>query len=1136
MNGSTSPRRNVEPASRNSEDAPPEANGHHSPDAARSPTAGRPAQSAGAQPEPSHHGSDPVQRTESIAVNGGNDDANSEAETLIESPVKKREAEKAKQQAVKTEKPIKSRIGGLPVPGEDDDEDESISTPIQSTEMSDAKAGSSGGVRDEVDEDEGEEMDLGTGSDKENSSGSLSSARSSGSSAHSRTSSLTRALSERPNSAQNGGGSPNPRKRKHRASSVGLPRKRQSMDPPKRKLRGMYSEDNAIRADRSPTPKLRSHRRTASTQSAFMDGTAEGVNRQRRAITQFPVRDLKPGKTAWEESDASSETTSHGNIEARRPQRGIGRSTSTPGRPPAREHKRHVNKYGFTRLAEACEIGDMETIKEWREKDPDQLELAEFAGNKPLQIAALNGQDEVVEYLINQGCQIDCANVDKDTPLIDAAENGHSEVVKILLDAGVDPLRQNLKGQQALDVVTDDTDDADEIRAALRQAIESWNSDGAKQRREEEEEQRHRAGPSKELHFMARSSDNLLRLVQINDRNGVREFLDARVPVDNVVIAAAAKTGDQYLMNMLLAEMTEKKAHSKPEKPMLAVLGTSHFDMVKLLTELDSFKPMWRSRQKNKTWPELAEEKQGPHWRQEVELLQRLYDKCEREVGRQSSSPVTMREGSKRRVPHDGSDDDSDEADVPKRKNGRRLMSRRDMRAASGKPPSESESEEEYEPAETMDLSITLVDPEPPTQGETSMKPPESPNQRRGVGRPRTKSLSSQSGQQRDVSSPKGRRRSSILRGLQEMAMPTVKERVEEKMDEDGGADKQKVAEAMFAIQEAQRLEAKQREEEAAEAEAKKAEKAAKKADEERRAEESRQREAEARRVEEEAKRAEEVKRAEDARRQREVEMEGARRIHIQDVLASLPKVLAHVLNPDSTFKYKGVHALGDLEEYFTPLLVVKEDDSGPWVLNVQAAPLLGKRGLELLLPGSSDLDFQLTFGREWSTHTDLFPRERYKVQHVISALAEHEGPTEEPTGSPTTDGDVAISNIEHSHSDFQAELRRAAARLNATHAAETRLNNSTIVPLYCVKLSDVLANLDPLVKDTSIDVDYLPPTGKAVEVTATLDGRGVESFLARTNAYSGNTTVCETYKTGRLKSEMGMSAGKTDVVVVHEK
>ncbi|KAK5129112.1 hypothetical protein LTR08_003900 [Meristemomyces frigidus] len=1052
-----------------------------------------------------------------VPATRGDEDGNSEAETLIDSPVKKREAEKAIA-AIRAEKPAKSRIGSLPVPGEDDDDDGSVATPVQSTEVSDAKPGSSAKASDE--DAVGDDMDV--DSDKENSSGSLSSARSASSNAISRASSSTRALSELPDLARHGVASS--RKRKHRASSVGLPRKRQSMEPPERKVRGFQSEGNGVQVETSPSPKLRSHRRTLSTQSTLLDGaTTDSLNKKRRLATHFPVRDFKSGKNSWEGSDASSETTTQGHPDARRLQRGIGRSTSTHGRPTVRELKRHVNKYGFTRLAEACELADIESVKEWREKDPDQLEVAEYAGNKPLQIAALNGNEEVVAYLIEQGCQIDCANVDKDTPLLDAAENGHLEVVQILLKAGVDPLRQNLKGQQALDVVTDDTDDADDIRAALRLAIESWNSVDAKQRREQEEEYRYRAGSNKELHFMARTYENLLRLVTINDRNGVREFLDARVPVDNVIIAAAAKTGDQYLVNMLIAEMTEKKSRQKPHKPMLAVLGTSHFDMVKLLTEVDQFNPTWKDRA-GRTWSEQAEEKNGPNWRQEKALFERLYSERSRIAGRRSSSPVTKREGSsKRRVTQGGTDDDSDEPEAPKRKNGRRLMSRRDMRAASGKPLSESDSEEE---GSTSDTNAPATEPGPLRTG-TSMKPPESPSQKRTVGRPRTKSLSSQPA---DASTSKSRRRSSSLRGPLEHALPTVEEKPEDKFEEKIPLGKQREAEAMFAVHEAQRLEAKRRETEAAETEVKRAEEQARKAEEERRLQEAREGEAREQAKREEAGRAESARKAEEEQRQREIEMEDARRNHVQDVLAVMPRALAHVLDPKSLFKCEGVGALSFLQEHFTPLMVVREDSGGPWILNAQAAPLLGKRGLELLLPRSSGLGFEMALSREWAICNDFSTREQVNVRGVVSALASHEGRRDS-----FVDADI---NMEVSENDWRAELAETVQRLNAVNAAKARLVDGT-VRLYCVKLADVLAHLDPLLLGDDpppINVRYPTPTTRSAEIAATLDKQGIDGFSPRCSTFFSNAMVFQDYRAGLLQGSETVCTSMTDFVVVHAK
>lgn len=975
-------------------------------------------------------------------VNGDEDGVDSEAETLIDSPVKRQQAERRRSNAAKMERPPKHRIGSLPVPTGNDDEDDSANvSPAPSTVMSVEKTTSTEDIKD---------ANLDTmGDDKDDDSDSLSSARSNASGPPSRRSSMSRAASERPGLSRNDQHSPNPRKRKHRASSVSLPNKRPSIDIPKRRLRGLHSEELG-RNDESLSPKLRSHRRAVSTQSAFTDGVGDAVgNRKRRSGPPGIVKEPKSARSGWEESDASSETTSHGNPDSRRPQRGVGRSTSTPGRPAGREHKRHVNKYGFTRLAEACENGDLDLVKDWREKDPDQLELAEFAGNKPLQIAALNGNVEVVDYLIDQGCQIDCANVDKDTPLIDAAENGHLDVVNSLLNAGVDPLRQNLKGQQALDVVTDEVDDADDIRATLRKAIEKWNSTGAKQKREEAEEMRHRAGPSKELHFMARTYENLLRLVQNNDRTGVREFLDARVPVDNAVVAAAAKTGDTYLVNMLLAEMTEKKAHQKAEKPLLGVLGSSHFEMVQSLTELDNFNPLFRNRQQ-KTWPEIAEERHGPNWRQEYELLQRLFDQAASIKERRSSSPVTKRDSGKRRFVHRAEEEDSeeDEEEAPKRRNNRKLMSKREQRefrAARGKPASdESSDDSSSEHATGADAAE-----------EKSMKPPESPvSKRTPPTRSRTKSLSAQPPEP----SPRTRRRSSSVRGAGDHPLPTVQENTEEKE----AAEKQREEEAKKLAEEvehARLAEVQRKEQEQAEAEAA-AQRAAKEA-EARRMEEERKAE-EARRIEEERE-AQAVRDAEEERIRKQREAMEAQEAHRQEVMAALPNPVAHVLNPGSGFHYSDKD--GDMTDLtyiiriFTPLQVIKQEYAGPhanlpasddapfWVINVQVAPLLGPRGVELMISRDKP-GFEGSLAAAWDTK-DVPDREMPLVMSLLGC-ADQELPD-----------DLKVPKDDLS---FDQANQRANKLLRAKLDVKKRLRDGAATLRY-VRLDDVFNNLHPLLR-----------------------------------------------------------------------
>ncbi|KAK5165939.1 uncharacterized protein LTR77_008863 [Saxophila tyrrhenica] len=1046
-------------------------------------------------------------------TNGADEHNDSEAETEIESPVKKREAEKQQQQqqsapAVKPEKPQKSRIGSLPVPQDDDDDAESVASPMDSTELSIGKATSNGG---DVKQDEDEHM-----RDRDDTDGD-SDELSSPQSEDDRSQPPSRATSEQPQQGQNGSSdSPNPRKRKHRASSVTLPSsKRQSMDPPKRTLaRGRHSMgvDDLGSHNRSPSPNARSHRRTFSTQSAIDSST-----RKRRSVPTLPGREVKSAKT-WDESSTSSDTASRGQQdESKRPQRGGSTrwSSATPGnRPGGREHKRHVNKYGFTRLAEACEDGNVEVVKQWKEKDPEQLELAEFAGNKPLQIAALNGNDEVVSYLIEQGCQIHCANVDKDTPLIDAAENGHLGVVKLLLDAGVDPLRQNQKGQQALDVVTDDTEDATSIRAALHKAIDHWNSSEAKQRREEEEEQRHRAGPSKELHFMARSYENLLKLVQNNDRNGVREFLAARVPVDNAIIAAAARTGDLYLVNMLLAEMTEKKASQKPEKPMLSVLGTSHFDMVKALTELDNFNATWRNRA-GKTWADIAEERMGPMWRQEKELLVRLYEARGGAKDRRSSSPVAKRDGTKRRLgmarreeevsTPSSSDEEKETEGRAKRKNGRRLMSRRDMRAVGGKG-GLSDSDDGEEDAEgEMDVD----EPEEAAHAkhsstaaeEDTMKPPDTPNTRRRL---RSKSISSPAQAAPTLASRKAklRRRSSSLRAAPEL--PTLKEedkdldqdaqpsssqsQQQQQKEEEDQLKKQHQEEALFRLAEAQRLEEKRNAESAAAEEAKRAEEAAKKAEEDRMAEEQRKAE-----ELEKQQRAEQARKDAEERSRLEAEAERERCDYETQVLAALPKPLASMLKPTTPNPVSGQ---GRASEQLLPLRVIgsspmvapQADTSDPWVLNLDAAPLLDKpTGLQLFFqvekPGYAD-----SVVEHWRT-APLQELDWMAVDQGLAKLAfsKHED------DDTTPDGDAMHEEYELEMSE---ELRRAAARYrNFMNAKHVLRRSDSPVALRRVRLNDVRSNLHPMLSQAEVEVDALSPAHQNLSVKDQ-DGRNFVDCL----------------------------------------
>lgn len=744
---------------------------------------------------------------------------------------------------------------------------------------------------------------------------------------------------------------PNPRKRKHRESYLQI-----NMEPPRRRRRASDMGNGQDRqhsghdsADASSSPQLRRHRRTTSAQFDWTEGgqnlnvVSASSSRQRRAATLLPNPEAKSRISTWD-SDTSSETSQKHRHHQNRLIRNISRSISTPGRPMGRDHKRHVNRYGFTRLAEACESGELDQVKEWRDKDPEQLEQREFAGNTPLQVASLNGYPEIVTYLLEQGCNAHCANGDKDTPLIDAVENGHLEVVHLLLNAGVDPLRQNLKGQQALDVVTDKTENATEIRAALRKAIEDWTTTGRAERYQREEAPTHRPGPTKGLQFLARTYDNLLKLVSENDRTGVQEFLDARVPVDNAVVAAAAKTGDTFTVSMLLAEMTPKKARQRPEKPMLAVIGTSHFDMVKFLTGVDQFNPTWRQKSSGSTWYQLADQRRGPNWREEKELLQRLYDDHNNNNNdRLSSSPVHKRENGKkrRRSPARArdSDDEMNDADSPEQaRNRRRLVSKKVMRATSNRRSSSTSS---------RDTARTDID-------DSAMNSPDSVNTKppapRKVGRPRKTSLSSRLSEPQ----PKRQRSSSMREELSNFDPPPVSRLSTTKEDTESTK-----AGAEIKVEDVERQRIEDEAETSRQAELAAKLKAERLAEQSRKAAEVK---AEELRKEEESRRRDAERKAEEIRKKHEQQLAEQRRAKEEAQIRALPSALQHVLGMTSAVKQEKQKYI---QRHFLPVQVVKHADLGLttdngkadelWMLNYQAAAILTGASAADLLDLSAD-------------------------------------------------------------------------------------------------------------------------------------------------------------------------------------
>ncbi|HZV53798.1 MAG TPA: ankyrin repeat domain-containing protein [Rhodocyclaceae bacterium] len=93
-------------------------------------------------------------------------------------------------------------------------------------------------------------------------------------------------------------------------------------------------------------------------------------------------------------------------------------------------------------------------------------------GWNALHYAAFNGHVEVVQFLVSKGAALDMPAPNRQTALMFAARNGHLEVVKILVEADADMDMDDPEGNTALDIA---------LKAGNSQIADYLRSEGAEE-------------------------------------------------------------------------------------------------------------------------------------------------------------------------------------------------------------------------------------------------------------------------------------------------------------------------------------------------------------------------------------------------------------------------------------------------------------------------------------------------------------------------------------------------------------------------------------------------------------------------------------------------------------------------------
>jgi ankyrin repeat protein len=359
-------------------------------------------------------------------------------------------------------------------------------------------------------------------------------------------------------------------------------------------------------------------------------------------------------------------------------------------------HKRNVDKFGATRLARESEKGDLTAVKAAYEAAPEELDQSDFAGIAPLQKAALHGFVDVVDFLLSKGCRTDCESNDRDTPLIDAVENGHLAVVKLLLDKGhVNPHHQNKKGQRAIDVLDPDYQDTEEIEKALKEAMMK-QTDVAKNDEDSHPGLTQQRSASTLL-YNEYNTETLIEKAGDGDIAAVGELLNSNIKPSIACGVAASRGGHYDILSILLG--SGLKADPDPSKhsetPMLVAIGRGHLKIVKLLLEQDNFNPTRRNRE-GKTYWEISEDRRGPKWEEERDMLKNAYDfhqrthrspiRAKKEAPNPSavrvkrkSSPIKRERSSSPRPDSKRTNPSKSTATTQVPQKGRRLMSGKEM-------------------------------------------------------------------------------------------------------------------------------------------------------------------------------------------------------------------------------------------------------------------------------------------------------------------------------------------------------------------------------------------------------------------------------------------------------------------------
>ncbi len=212
-----------------------------------------------------------------------------------------------------------------------------------------------------------------------------------------------------------------------------------------------------------------------------------------------------------------------------------------------------------TPLHAAAEEGRIDVVRELLEVDPASLSKTDKAGNRPLHVAAWNGQATVVTILLDKGADINAKGFDEWTALHFAASKGHASTCQLLLERGADREALNGIGRTPLRMAT----------GSAKRVIEQYRESFP-------------------------GADGFIATASLGAEEEVRlwlekypELIRATDRADRTALEGAAAAGHVSVMRFLLEKGASPQARkdSKTNSPLVAATLSGYVEAVDLLLE-----------------------------------------------------------------------------------------------------------------------------------------------------------------------------------------------------------------------------------------------------------------------------------------------------------------------------------------------------------------------------------------------------------------------------------------------------------------------------------------------------------------------------------------------------------------------